>query len=100
MLKLKGRLVIISLLGGAQATIDLGTVLRKRLRVVGSLLRSRPLQEKIDIVHQFRQRFWAQLERGTMAPLIHAVLPVTEAEEAHRILRDNENIGKVVLQVR
>ena len=99
-LKLKGRLVIISLLGGAQATIDLGTVLRKRLRVVGSLLRSRPLQEKIDIVHQFRQRFWAQLERGTMAPLIHAVLPVTEAEEAHRILRDNENIGKVVLRVR
>jgi len=99
-LKLKGRLIIISLLGGAQATIDLGAVLSKRLRLVGSLLRSRPLQEKIDIVRQFRQRFWPLLKHGTMAPLMHAVLPVTAAEEAHRILSDNENIGKVVLQIR
>ncbi len=99
-LKLKGRLVIISLLGGAQATIDLSAVLGKRLRIVGSLLRSRPLEEKSDIVRQFQQRFWPALERGSMAPLIHAVLPITEAEEAHRILNDNENIGKVVLQVR
>ncbi len=99
-LKLKGRLVIISLLGGTEATIDLAAVLGKRLRIVGSLLRSRPLDEKIDIASQFRQRFWSVLERGSMAPLIHAVLPITEAEEAHRILNDNENIGKVVLQVR
>ncbi len=99
-LKLKGRLVIISLLGGTEATIDLAAVLGKRLRIVGSLLRSRPLEEKIDIANQFRQRFWSVLERGSMAPLIHAVLPITEAEEAHRILNDNENIGKVVLQVR
>jgi NADPH:quinone reductase-like Zn-dependent oxidoreductase len=70
------------------------------LRIVGSLLRSRPLEEKSDIVRQFQQRFWPALERGSMAPLIHAVLPITEAEEAHRILNDNENIGKVVLQVR
>ena len=99
-LKLKGRLVLISLLGGAEASIDLAAVLVKRLRIIGSLLRSRPLEEKIDITSQFRQRFWPVLERGSMAPLIHAVLPITEAEEAHRILNDNENLGKVVLQVR
>ena len=99
-LRLKGRLVLISLLGGAEATIDLAAVLVKRLRIIGSLLRSRPVEEKIDITSQFRQRFWPGFERGSMAPLIHAVLPITEAEEAHRILNDNENLGKVVLQVR
>ena len=99
-LKLKGRLVIISLLGGSEATIDLAVVLGKRLRLVGSLLRSRPLEEKIDIVHAFRRRFWSRLESGAIVPLIHTVLPITAAEEAHRMLDNNENIGKVVLQVR
>ena len=99
-LKHKGHLVIISLMGGSQAAIDLALVLHKRLRIVGSLLRSRPVDEKIDIVRQFRRRFWSRLESGTIAPIIHAVLPVTEAEEAHRMLEDNESIGKVALQVR
>lgn len=98
-LNTKGRLVILSLLGGATATLDLSAVLKKRLRIVGSLLRSRPVEEKIDIVSQFRERFWPALEHGSIAPLIHSVLPITEAEEAHRQLRENENIGKVVLEV-
>ena len=98
-LNTKGRLVIISLLGGATETLDLNAVLRKRLRIVGSLLRSRPVEEKIDIVSQFQERFWPALEHGSIAPLIHSVLPITEAEEAHRQLRENENIGKVVLEV-
>ena len=64
------------------------------------MLRGLPIEEKIDIACQFPQRFWSLFERGSMAPLIHAVLPITAAEEAHRILNDNENLGKVVLQVR
>lgn len=99
-LKLKGRLVLIALLGGPAAPIDLGLVLRKRLRLIGSLLRSRSLEEKTDIVQQFEARFWPLLVAGRMAPVIEAVLPITQVAEAHQLLAENRNIGKVVLTVR
>ena len=99
-LKLCGRLVVISLLGGSAGSLDLAAVLGKRLRIIGSLLRSRPLEEKIAIVSQFDDRFWQLLVDGRVAPVIHQVLPVTAAEEAHKILANNRNIGKVLLQIR
>lgn len=99
-LKLRGRLVVISLLGGSASNLDLGAVLGKRLRIIGSLLRSRPVEEKIAIVRQFEDRFWQLLVTGRVEPVIHQVLPITEVERAHQILADNRNIGKVVLQVR
>ena len=100
LLKLKGRLVFIALLTGTRAQIDLGVVQRHRLRLIGSLLRSRTLEEKVEIAHQFKQRFWPLLEEGRIAPVIDAVLPIAEAEKAHQILAQNRNIGKVVLKVR
>ena len=69
------------------------------MRIVGSLLRSRPLEEKIDIVGEFRWRFWPQLESGVIAPHLCGA-SITEAEEAQRMLGDNENVGKVVLEAR
>jgi putative PIG3 family NAD(P)H quinone oxidoreductase len=98
-LRLKGRLVLIALLGGPAAPIDLGLVLRKRLRIIGSLLRSRSLEEKTEVVRQFEARFWPLLVEGRIAPVIEAVLPIQRAAEAHRILAENRNIGKVVLTV-
>ena len=100
LLKLKGRLVFIALLTGAQATIDLGLVQRRRLRLIGSLLRNRTLEEKSEIARAFEQRFWPLLVEGLMAPVIDTVLPVAEAEEGHAILAQNRNIGKVVLEIR
>ncbi|MEW6751061.1 MAG: NAD(P)H-quinone oxidoreductase [Candidatus Latescibacterota bacterium] len=94
-----GRLVFLSLLGGARAPIDLSTVLRRRLRLIGSLLRSRPVAEKAEIVREFRKHFGSHLEDGRIAPVIHAVLPIERAEEAHAILEQHRNIGKVVLSV-
>ncbi len=99
-LKLKGRLVCIALLTGNKAEIDLGLVMRKRLRVIGSVLRSRSLQEKAEIVHQFRRRFWTLLESGRVEPVIDTVLPISEAARGHEMLTNNANIGKVVLKVR
>ena len=99
-LKLKGRLVLIALLGGPAAPIDLGLVLRKRLRLIGSLLRSRSLEEKTEIVQNFEQRFWPLLVAGRLAPVIETVLPIEQVDEAHRLLAQNRNIGKVVLTVR
>ncbi|MEE2659626.1 MAG: NAD(P)H-quinone oxidoreductase [Candidatus Latescibacterota bacterium] len=96
----QGRLIVISVLGGTEAQIDLGLLLRQRLRLIGSLLRSRPSEEKSEIVHSFRRRFWADLEEGRIEAIIHTVLPIEEAERAHAILEANENIGKVIMEIR
>ena len=99
-LKTGGRLVVISLLTGARAEIDLGKVMRKRIRIIGSVLRSRSLDEKTTIARRFAERFWGDLVDGKIIPIIDTVLPITEAEAAHQMLAENRNIGKVVLTVR
>jgi putative PIG3 family NAD(P)H quinone oxidoreductase len=96
----RGRLVLLALLQGSSACVDLGLLMRKRLRLIGSVLRSRPLAEKLAVTAQFRAQVWLLLAEGRVAPVIHAVLPITQADEAHRILEENRNIGKVVLLVR
>ncbi|MFN8495079.1 MAG: NAD(P)H-quinone oxidoreductase [Caldilineaceae bacterium] len=100
LLKLKGRMVFIALLSGSQAPIDLGLVQRKRLRLIGSLLRSRALAEKIEIKEKFMARFWPLLEAGQIQPVIDSVYPITQANEAQQRMAENRNIGKIVLQVR
>jgi putative PIG3 family NAD(P)H quinone oxidoreductase len=100
LLKQKGRLVFISLLSGTKAEIDLGAVLRRRLRLMGSTLRPRPVAEKVDIKEQFMDRFWPKLVDGTIQPIIDSVYPIEQAEQAHRQMSENKNIGKIILTVR
>jgi putative PIG3 family NAD(P)H quinone oxidoreductase len=94
-----GRLVLIGLLGGARAELDLGLLLQKRLHVIGSTLRARPLAEKAEIVRGFEQRFGAALREGRIAPVIDRVLPLERAQEAHHVLERSEHFGKVVLRI-
>ncbi|MGD8256410.1 MAG: NAD(P)H-quinone oxidoreductase [Desulfobacterales bacterium] len=94
-----GRLVNIGLLGGASAELNLGLVLGKSLRIIGSRLRSRPLPEKIDITQAFKKQFWSLLEDGTLQPVVDRVFPIQEAQNAHHFVQQNKNIGKVVLEV-
>lgn len=98
-LKLKGRLVFISTLSGAATNIDLRVVMGKRLRLIGSLLRSRTLAEKVAIKEAFMARFWPVLEAGLVKPVIDAIYPIIEAEAAHEQMAANQNIGKIVLAV-
>lgn len=100
LLKPKGRLVFISTLSGSQAEIDLGSLMRRRLRLIGSVLRSRSLEEKVEITEQFMDRFWPLLEKGTIKPVIDTVYPVEQAGEAHQYMADYRNIGKIVLKVK
>jgi putative PIG3 family NAD(P)H quinone oxidoreductase len=100
LLKQKGRLVIIALLGGTKAEINLGLMLRNRLRVVGSVLRSRSLEEKVAIKTGFEKRFWPLLVQGSIQPIIDTVLPIEQVADAHDILKNNQNIGKVIMTVR
>lgn len=100
LLKSGGRLVVIAVLTGAEAQIDLLELQRKRLRLIGSVLRSRSDAEKTAIVAAFKERFWPLLIDGRVRPVIEEVLPIERAAQAQDILRQNRNIGKVVLQVR
>ena len=98
-LKENGRLVNIGLLGGSRAEINLGTVLGKSLRIIGSRLRSRPLAQKIEITRMFADRFWPMLKAGGLQPVIDTVFAIKEAGAAHDYLKQNKNIGKVILEV-
>ncbi len=99
LLRSKGRLVSIGLLSGGGAALDMGLLLGKRLRLIGSTLRSRPLAEKIAITEQFRARFWPMLAAGELSPIIDCTFPMPQAQAAHAYVRQNRNTGKVILIV-
>jgi putative PIG3 family NAD(P)H quinone oxidoreductase len=94
-----GRLVEIGLMGGAKAEVNLGVLLVRRLAVIGSTLRGRAVEEKAAIVQGFLGRFGAALAAGRLKPVIHTVLPLAEAAEAHRLMKRSEHFGKIVLRV-
>lgn len=94
-----GRLVVIGLMGGAVAEIQLGALLARRLQVIGSTLRARPVGEKAEIVSGFLARFGTALAKGEIAPVVDRVLPLADAAEAHRVMKASEHFGKIVLRV-
>lgn len=98
-LALGGRLVLIGLMGGARAEANLGLLMMKRLRVIGSTLRARPISEKAAVMDALKARVWPLLESGAIVPVIEQVLPIQEAERAHELVESNETVGKVVLTV-
>jgi putative PIG3 family NAD(P)H quinone oxidoreductase len=95
----RGRLVNIGLLGGAKAELPLGLLLTRRLRVLGSVLRSRSRAEKVEITEALRTRVWPHFATGELHPVVHCVLPIAEANEAHDLLASNATTGKVVLSI-
>jgi tumor protein p53-inducible protein 3 len=94
-----GRWVVLGMLGGSEARIDLGPVLRRRLRISGLVMRSRSLADKAEIVARFARRFAALFESGALAPQIDRVYPLGEVRAAHERMERNENCGKIVLRV-
>ena len=100
LLNVRGRLVFIATLGGAEAQINLGLLMGKRLRLIGSVLRSRSLAEKVEIKEKFMAHFWSKLRDGTIKPIIDSVYPVQEAGTAQQDMAGNKNIGKIILKVR
>ncbi len=95
-----GRLVLIGLMGGARGDIQLGSLLARRLQIIGSTLRARPPSEKAAIVSAFWARFGARIEKGELKPVLDRVLPLEQAAEAHRAMKASEHFGKIVLRVR
>ncbi|HKD69742.1 MAG TPA: NAD(P)H-quinone oxidoreductase, partial [Candidatus Binataceae bacterium] len=94
-----GRLILIGLMKGARAEIDLAALLRRHLRIIGSTLRTRSVEEKSRIVDAFLARFGAALESGAIRPTVDCVLPIAQVAEAHRRMQASTHFGKIVLRV-
>ena len=94
-----GRLVVIGVMGGKEAPLDLGRLVSRRLQVIGSTLRSRPLDEKAALCADFERRALPDFAAGRCRPVVDRVLPLEQVAEAHRVVAASEHFGKVVLRV-
>lgn len=94
-----GRLVLVGLTAGATASVDLALVLRNRLRIEGTVLRPRSVEEKTAAVAAFADDVLPLLAAGTARPVVHAVLPFDQVAEAHRLMEANANVGKILVDV-
>jgi putative PIG3 family NAD(P)H quinone oxidoreductase len=95
----RGRLVLVGLLGGGTATVDLTVVLRKRLNVVGTTLRARPLEEKIAVSRGFAARVVPWLGRGLVRPVLDRVFDFEDVRAAEERLESNLGFGKIILRL-
>src|ERR1022692_3454846 len=93
-----GRLMVIGLQGGARAELDLNALLRKRARVHATTLRGRPVPEKAAVVIAVREQVWPLVESGQIRPVIETVLPLAEADQAHRLMEAGSHVGKILLR--
>ena len=94
-----GRLVLIGLMSGAQADINLGLLMIKRARVIGSTLRARPVEEKAEVMGQLETLVWPKIAAGEIKPIVDATFPIQETAAAHDHVASDQTIGKVILSV-
>lgn len=92
-----GRLVLIAFMGGMHAEVPLAPILMKRLRVFGSTLRARPLEEKARVAREFSRTMLPLFARGTLKAVVDAVMPMSQIREAHSRMERNDTLGKIVM---
>jgi putative PIG3 family NAD(P)H quinone oxidoreductase len=98
-LALRGRLIFVGTTSGAKAEIDYAVVMRKRLRIMGTSLRTRSIEEKATATRLFAQHVVPLLASGKVRPVIDSVFPFDEVRAAHQRIESNESFGKVVLMI-
>ena len=98
-LALRGRLMLVGTMAGATAKINLSLVLTKRLRVIGTVLRSRRVEEKIAATQAFAKEALPLFAKGELQAVVDQVFPLDQIAEAHRYMESNSNSGKIVLSI-
>jgi len=93
----RGRLICVGTMAGAKSEIDIGLPLRKRLTIIGTMLRGRSIEEKAEATRLFASSVLPLVSRGAIRPVIDRVYPVDEIREAHERMESNLSFGKIVL---
>jgi putative PIG3 family NAD(P)H quinone oxidoreductase len=96
----RGRLIMLGFLAGSESNTNLGPILRKRLEIIGTVMRTRSLEERIPLVREFAERmlplFESQSEQRPLRPVLERTYPMTQLADAHRVLEGNATFGKIV----
>ena len=95
----RGRAVIVGALAGSQCDLNLPLLMHKRVELRGTVLRARPLEEKIVAARALERHLVPLFERGTLRAVVDRVLPLARAGDGHELLHKSETFGKVVLEV-
>ncbi|MEN8688130.1 MAG: NAD(P)H-quinone oxidoreductase [Desulfuromonadales bacterium] len=95
----KGKLVIIGVISGIKAELNLALMMVKRQQIIGSVLRSRPVPEKAEIVAEFTRRALPKFADRTIVPIIEKAFTIDEVVEAHRMMEEDRHFGKIVLKI-
>ena len=96
-LALAGTLMLIGVMGGIKAELNLATMMVKRQRIIGSVLRSRPVAEKASIIAGFEETVMPLFAAGTIEPEINATFALKDAADAHRMMEQGGHFGKIIL---
>ena len=94
-----GRLVIIGVISGIKAELNLALMMVKRQQIIGSVLRSRPVKDKGEIVAEFTKTALPKFADRTIVPIIEKVFPLDQVVEAHRMMEEDKHFGKIVLKI-
>ena len=95
----KGRLVVIGVTSGIKAELNLALMMVKRQQIIGSVLRSRPVNEKGEIVAEFTKRALPRFADRTIVPIVEKVFPIDNVVDAHRMMEEDKHFGKIVLKI-
>lgn len=95
----QGRLIVVGLVAGAKANVNLGKVLSNRLEIKGTTMRRRPLEEKIQANNIFVKQVLPLFEKGLLKPIVDKTFKLEEAAEAHHFIQADKNFGKVILSL-
>lgn len=94
-----GRMVVIGVISGIKAELNLALMMVKRQQIIGSVLRSRPVSEKGEIVEEFTRRALPRFADRSIVPIIEKVFPLEQVAEAHRMMDEDKHFGKIVLKI-
>ncbi len=94
-----GRMVFLATMGGVQANVNIGMLMGKRISMRGVTMRTRTLEEKLAVTHRFTTDVLPLLANGRVKPVIETVFPLEKIGEAHRMMGENKNFGKLVVRV-
>jgi putative PIG3 family NAD(P)H quinone oxidoreductase len=95
----KGKLVIIGVTSGIKAELNLALMMVKRQQIIGSVLRSRPVSEKGEIIAEFTRRALPKFADRTIVPIIEKVFTIDQVVDAHRMMEEDKHFGKIVLRI-